>query len=146
MCIKTTTLRFFALAALCLVSATVSAAEKPAGPNHGHILNTEPRAEFFVTADRRVQITFLDRSNRAVAPDGQVVTVTAGDRANPTTLKFARSGGALLSDVALPPGDNVPAVVQIKAVAGAKTSIDKFNVDLTKCPDCKKPEYACTCH
>lgn len=146
MTIKTATLRLLALAALGLASTTAFGAEKPAGPNHGRILNTDPRAEFFVTADRKVQITFLDRNNQAVAPAGQVVTVTAGARSNPTTLKFTPSGNALVSDVALPAGENVPAVVQIKANPAARTSTDKFNVDLAKCPDCTKAEYACTCH
>ena len=116
------------------------------GAHYGRLLTTEPRAEFFVTAERKVQITFLDPSNQPVAPTEQVVTVTAGERLAPTTLKFAKSGNALLSDVALPAGNAVPAVIQIKANAAAKNTIERFNVDLSKCPECKKAEYACVCH
>ena len=144
--IKTNALRLFAVAALSLVSATTYADPKPSGPNGGRILKTEPRAEFFVTADRKVQITFLDKSNKAVAPADQVVTVTAGERSAPKTMKFAKSGNALVSDIALPAGNDVPAVIQIKANATAKTTTDKFNVDLSKCGECKKAEYACVCH
>lgn len=145
--IKIHALRLLALAALGLFSFSAQAADKKAaGPNGGRLLTTEPRAEFFVTAERKVQITFLDPSNQPVAPTEQVVTVTAGERSAPTTLKFARSGNALLSDVALPAGNAVPAVIQIKANAAAKNTIERFNVDLSKCPECKKAEYACVCH
>ena len=98
------------------------AVKKIAGPNGGRILTGfEPRAEFFVTADRKVQITFLGEDGKAVAPAEQVVTVTAGDRSAPTKLTFAKSGNVLLSDVALPTGDEVPTVVQFKPKPEAKT-------------------------
>jgi hypothetical protein len=139
------TLRSVACVALGLVSLALHAAPKPSGPNGGRILKTEPRAEFFVTAERKVRITFLDAQNRAVAPTGQVVTVTAGERAAPVTLKFSPAGDGLVSDAALPAGANVPAVVQIKAGATAKASVDRFNVDLAKCPECSRAEYACVC-
>ncbi len=120
--------------------------KKTAGPNGGRIVTSiEPRAEFFVTADRKVQVTFLDAAGKAVAPADQVVTVTAGDRMSPTILTFAKSGNTLVSNVALPKGDVVPAVVQIKASSGGKTVTEKFNVDLAKCGDCKLAEYACIC-
>jgi hypothetical protein len=144
--LKNQVLRLIAIAAVGLVSLSAQASEKPSGPNGGRILKTEPRAEFLVNADRKIQITFLDQANQAVAPAAQVVTVTAGERSAPVTMKFAKSGNAFVSDVPLPAGNDVPAVVQIKASATAKTSIERFNVDLSKCPDCKKAEYACVCH
>jgi hypothetical protein len=142
-------LRFLALIVLGFSAATVQAHDgkkKVAGPNGGRIIATvEPRAEFFVTAERKVQITFLDRDGKAVAPAEQVVTVTAGERAAPTTLTFSRSGNSLISNAALPPGDEVPTVVQIKTTPSAKAVVEKFNVDLAKCGECKLPEYACIC-
>lgn len=143
--------RLIACVALGFACLTALAAEKPAqpaGPNGGRILKTEPRAEFFITKERKVQITFLDAANKPVAPAEQVVTVTAGERASPVTMKFAKAGAgpALVSDVALPAGNDVPAVIQIKASAAAKTTTDRFNVDLSICGECKKAEYACVCH
>jgi hypothetical protein len=147
---KTTALRLLALVALAVLGAAVASAhgskQKVAGPNGGRILTAfEPRAEFFVTADRKVKITFLDEKNRAIAPAAQVVTVTSGDRATPVRLTFARAGDALVSNAALPAGKDLPTVVQIKADATAKTVTEKFNVDLAKCPECKLGEYACIC-
>ncbi len=138
----------------CLTLAVLGAAsatahgnkQKVAGPNGGRILTAvDPHAEFFVLPDRTVKITFLDGKNRAVAPAGQVVTVTSGDRAAPVRLTFTRVGDALVSSAALPAGKDLPTVVQIKANPAAKSVTEKFNVDLAKCPECKLGEYACTC-
>lgn len=120
--------------------------KKEAGPNGGRLLTAiDPHAEFFVTADRKVQITFLDAADQPVAPSGQVVTVTTGDRAAPTRLSFTRAGNVLLSDAALPEGNNLPTVVQIKVSPDAPTVTERFNVDLSICGGCNHAEYACTC-
>jgi hypothetical protein len=144
--------------AACAFSFAAFAAEKPhnpddhthekkvAGPNRGRVLTgLDPRAEFFVTADRKVQITFLDKDGKPVAPKAQVVTVTAGNRAAPTTLTFAKSGNVLVSNAALPAGNGFPTVVQIVPTPGAETVVHKFNTDLSKCGACKNAEYACVC-
>jgi hypothetical protein len=120
--------------------------KKVAGPNGGRIIATvTPRAEFFVTADRKVQITFLDQAGKAIAPADQIVTVTTGDRSAPKVLTFAKAGNTLLSTTAFPAGNDLPAVVQIKAGPTGKTITAKFNVDLSKCGECKLAEYACIC-
>jgi hypothetical protein len=139
--------RFATLLALGLTLTSAQAAEKKtAGPNGGRILTSvEPRAEFFVLPDRKVQITFLGTDGKAVAPAAQTVTVTAGDRASPTTLSFAKSGNTLVSNAPLPAGDPVPTVVQIKRDPTGRTTTAKFNVDLAKCGECKLAEYACIC-
>lgn len=129
-------------------AAALNAAEskKVAGPHGGRILaGLEPRVEFFVTAERKVQITFLDRNGKAVAPAEQVVTVTTGDRAAPTRLTFAPSGGALVSNQPLPTGNDWPTVVQIKSTPAAKTVTERFNLNLSTCSECKLGEYACIC-
>lgn len=120
--------------------------KKVAGPNGGRLITSvEPHAEFFVTKERKVQITFVDDAGKVVAPGAQVVTVTTGERAAPTKLTFAPSGNALLSTAALPAGDDFPTVVQIKATADAKTVNEKFTLDLSTCGECQAPEYACKC-
>lgn len=120
-------------------------APKSAGPNGGRILKgTDPQAEFFVTSDRKVQITFLDHHGEVIAPAGQTVVVTTGKRSDPTRLTFAPAGNVLLSDGVVPAGKRVPTVVQITPL-DAKTLTAKFNVNLATCPECKLAEYACTC-
>jgi len=119
--------------------------KKSAGPNGGRVLNgIDPRAEFFVTSDRKVQITFLDDHGQAVAPAGQTVVVTSGKRSAPTSLNFAPVGNVLLSDDAIPAGNRVPTVVQITP-SNAKTVTSKFNVNLSTCSGCQLVEYACIC-
>ena len=93
-----------------------------AGPNGGRVLTAvEPHAEFFVKEDRTVQIAFVDDDLKPVAAGAQTVSVIAGDRTNPTRLAFAKTGDVLLSDKALPDGNDFPVVVQIKTDSSADT-------------------------
>jgi hypothetical protein len=144
---KNTIIRLLALTALAFTITVASAHEKnEVGPNKGRLLTVvEPHAEFFVTAERKVQITFVGEDGKAVAPADQVVTVTAGDRSAPTKLTFTQTGNVLLSDTALPAGNNFPAVVQIKTTPEAKPVYARFTVNLAICGECTNAEYACTC-
>lgn len=144
---KTTAIHLLATLILALPAlAADDHAKTEAGPNGGKILTAiEPHAEFFVTADRRVQITFLGGDGKAIAPAAQTVIVTTGDRTAPTKLTFVKSGDALVSEQAIPEGNNLPTVVQIKVTPEARAAVAKFNLTLAKCPGCKLPEYACTC-
>lgn len=147
--IKTIALTLLTSLCLGLTAVSVSAhgddAEKTAGPNGGRVLTgTDPRAEFFVTGERKVQITFLDDHGQAVAPAGQKVLVIAGQRSAPVQLTFAPEGDVLLSNVALPAGNRVPTIVQITPADG-KTATERFNVNLATCPECHYAEYACIC-
>lgn len=131
---------------LILALPALAGEKKEAGPNGGRILTAvEPHAEFFVTSDRKVQITFLGENGKPIAPAGQTVAVTTGERANPARLTFAKSGDVLLSEQPLPDGNNFPTVVQIKASPDAKAAVEKFNLNMTICPECRLAEYACTC-
>ena len=151
---KIKTIAFAILASLCLGLTTVSvsahgeeehAPKKSVGPNGGRVLNSiDPRAELFITADRKVQITFLDNQGQPISPAGQTVVVTSGRRSAPTQLTFLQVGDVLLSDVAVPAGRRVPTVVQITSPEG-KTAIERLNVNLTVCSGCDNPEYACIC-
>jgi hypothetical protein len=117
-----------------------------AGPNGGRVLHKiEPHLEFFVTKDRKVMLTQLDNKLRAIPVNSQIVRVTAGDRSSPVRMKFVKQGNVLISETAFPAGDDFPVVVQIKNHAGGKTIIEKFTLDMTKCPTCPYLEYACTC-
>lgn len=117
-----------------------------AGPNGGRVLDAvEPHAEFFVTADRKVQISFVDDDLKQIAAGEQSVSVIAGDRSNPTNLAFTKSGDVLMSDKSLPAGNDFPVVVQFKVDASADTVRARFNLNLNDCPTCEYKEYACTC-
>lgn len=144
--------RILPLAIALLTSLTAHAGKdhshekKIAGPNGGRILTSiEPHAEFFVTADRKVQITFVDDEFKAIAPAEQVVAVTTGERSAPVKMSFTKTGNALLSEQTVPEGNNFPVVVQIKTSPAAKATVEKFTLNLSNCPDCKLAEYACIC-
>ena len=117
-----------------------------AGPNGGKVLHgVEPHLEFFVTKDRKVQITALGEDGKAIPIGEQTVRITGGSRSNPTRMTLAKSGDVLVSGIAFPEGNDFPVVVQIKPSADAKTVIEKFNLNLADCPTCDYKEYACTC-
>jgi len=144
-----------AIAAALLTSITLQAAEeghghshekKIPGPNGGRIMTAiEPHAEFLVTEDRKVQITFLNDALKPVASAEQIVNVTTGERSAPVKMTFTQSGESLISEQFVPEGNNFPVVVQIKNTPDAKTAVERFTLNLTKCPGCDLPEYACTC-
>jgi hypothetical protein len=135
------------LLALLILSLTVASAhEKKVGPNGGRLLTAvQPHAEFFVMPDLKVQITFIGENGKPVAPTGQVVIVTTGDRSAPTKLTFTPSGNALVSDAPLPVGNDLPTIVQIKSDPNAKAVVERFHLNFSKCTECLHPEYACTC-
>ena len=117
-----------------------------AGPTGGKLITAvEPHVEFFVNKEKKVEIRFVDDANKVVAPGAQVITVTLGERSKPTKLTFTKDGNKLVSDKTVPEGNDYPTVVQIKTDAKAKPVNARFNLNMTKCPSCTNPEYACTC-
>ncbi len=121
-------------------------AAKKAGPTGGRLITAvEPHVEFLVTKDKKIEIRFVDDDNKVVAPAAQVISVTLGDRSNPTKLTFTKEGDKLMSDKVIPEGNDYPIVVQIKTDAKAKAVNEKFNLNLSKCPTCSLQEYNCTC-
>lgn len=136
-----------AVLALCpTLRAHEEGPAKKAGPNGGRVITTvEPHAEFFVTAEKKVRITFLTEDGKAVAKEGAEISLVGGDRANPTKLTFAKDGDSYLSDKVLPEGKNFPVIVKIKVGPDAKQVTEKFGLNLADCGECKHKEYACTC-
>ncbi|MEJ6571737.1 MAG: hypothetical protein QNL01_16300 [Akkermansiaceae bacterium] len=123
-------------------------AKKVAGPNGGKVIITvEPHAELFVTADRKLRITFLGEDNKGIAVAAQSVSVVCGDRSKPTMLTLVKEadGNSLLSTAALPAGNNFPTIVTLKTTPEAAPVRDRFILNLNDCPTCKYKEYACTC-
>ncbi len=125
-----------------------SHAKKIAGPNGGRVITSvEPHAEFFVTPDNKVRITFLNEQNQPIPVAEQTVGIVCGDRSNPTTLTFTKAAdnNFLLSNETLPAGNNHPTIVSFKTTPAAPTVRAKFILNLTDCPTCDHKEYACTC-
>ncbi len=117
-----------------------------AGPTGGRMITeVEPHAEFFVNADNKIEIRFFNHDNEPVAAAGKTVNVIMGERSKPTKLAFTEEGDKLISDQAIPEGNLLPTVVQIKASADAKTVTERFNLNLSDCPTCDYKEYACIC-
>lgn len=115
-----------------------------AGPNGGKVMHeVHPHAELFVTKDRKLQITFLSNAGKATSPGRHTIKAICGKRTRPTRMSFTRKGYALLSEQPLPAGNKIPTAVQIGKGSGKKPVIIRLNLDLEKCPDCKKPKYAC---
>ncbi|MFD2256519.1 hypothetical protein ACFSSA_07520 [Luteolibacter algae] len=120
--------------------------ENTAGPNGGRIIHSvEPHAEFLVTAERKIQITFLGEDGKAIPAGAQSITAIGGDRSSPTRMTFEKSDDFFISDKALPEGNDIPIVLMIKLSPEAKTVTEKFNINLAQCPTCQHQEYACTC-
>jgi hypothetical protein len=127
-------------------AADAKASKVEAGPRKGRILAVgEPKAEFFVEADKTVSIKFYDKENKVVAPTAQTVTATVDAKGKKTKLEFATKGDALVSSAKIPDGNGNPVVVQVKTAAEAKPQNFRFKLDLTTCAECSNPEYACTC-
>lgn len=127
-------------------SAEHSHAKKQAGPNGGRLITeVTPHAEFFFTADRFAQITFVNDAGEAIAPAEQVVSLMGGSRSNPVQLSFERVNDTLRSVEALPEQDSMPIILSIKSAPEAKTVREKFYLNLSNCGGCDYQEYACVC-
>ena len=137
---------FLLVAATAALTSAVAHEKKNPGPNGGRLLTSvSPHVEFLVTADRKVQLTFVDEAGDPIAPAGQTATIISGSRSAPTTLTFSRQGDVLVSNAPLPEGRVVPTIVQLKPAPGAADVVERFNVNLATCSECKHAEYACIC-
>lgn len=114
-----------------------------AGPNGGRMI-AEANAEFFVTDSRNVQVTFYGAEDKATSPEGKSVIVLTGERSAPFEMSFKVDGDHLISEQAIPAGNNFPTVVEID-LGGDKKVEEKFTLNLNECPKCDNKEYACEC-
>lgn len=130
-----------------LATAAALAADKPAaGPKGGRMLIADAiRAEFFVTAERRVEITFQDTAGKIVPPGPASVTVTAETTSGRVNLPLALKDATLISTEPLPAGEPYRVVVQVRPSAGARPNNFRIELNLHECGECQHAEYACTC-
>ncbi|NJM38335.1 MAG: hypothetical protein HC845_11025 [Akkermansiaceae bacterium] len=135
-----------AFIAAIVASLSFAQAAEIKAPNKGRIIDSvEPRAEFVITQDKKIEIRFLDDTGKVIAPAAQTASVIMGDRAAPTKISFTKDGDKLVSDKAVPEGEKLPVVLQIKTTVDAKAVTEKFNLDTAHCPPCGLAEYACIC-
>jgi len=123
-------------------------AEKVAGPNGGRVIKVvEPSAEFLVTQDKKVIITFLGENNQPLAVASQTVSIVCGDISKPTKLTLVKTDDsrAMISDGALPEGNRYPIIVTFRSSPDAVPVIAQFSLNLDECPNCHYKKYACIC-
>lgn len=134
------------IAAALAAAGLLHAAKPAAGPNGGRVLAAEPSAvEFFVTADRKVALTFLDAAGKPTVPGTQVAAVTAEPAAGKMALPLERSPHGYVSTTPLPAGEPYRVVVQLRATPDATPRNFRVDLNLALCGECQHAEYACTC-
>lgn len=135
-------LTLFALACGSLLHA-----EKiTAGPKGGRLLDSTPlKAEFFVTAERHVEITLYDDHANPILPGAQSIAVTAEPASGRLPLKMEKTATGFLSKTPLPAGEPYRVVVQVRSTPDAKPQNFRLDLNLHTCGECQRKEYACTC-
>jgi hypothetical protein len=135
------------LAAALGLAASLNAAEKiVAGPKGGRLLETTAqKTEFFVNADRKVEINLYDAALKPIAPAAQVVAATAEPKSGRQQLEFEKTETGFVSKTKLPEGEPYRVVVQMREKPDAKPQNFRIEFNLEKCGECKNAEYACTC-
>lgn len=119
--------------------------EAKAGPNGGRIIyELEPHLEFFVKADRTIQISALNEKGEAIPVENLSAQLVGGSRAKPVLMKFVKKGPILISDKALPEMAITPVVLTFSNAESERVRV-KFNVNLSECGSCDYKEYACIC-
>lgn len=135
------------LIAFLLALTTAFAGEKTvAGPKGGRMLMAETfRAEFFVTAERRVEVSFYDQAGQLVAPGAASVAVTAETASGRVAMPLVPKDSMLVSADPLPSGYPYRVVVQVRPAPETRPSNFRIELNLNACGGCQYAEYACTC-
>jgi hypothetical protein len=117
-------------------------------PGGGRILAidsvTTPNAEFKVSADRRFEITFLDKDRKPIALGKRKLVVTAGDRSAAKKLSVEAKGETLVTETA-PEGDDYCVIMQLREPGAAKSIPFRLHFNTSVCSECKQPEWHCDC-
>ena len=119
---------------------------KVAGPNGGKIMEIlDPHFEFFITKEKKVQITFLNEHGETIQPSSQLFSLIAGSGSRRTKLKFEKLGNVLISNEVLPKGNRIPVILNIQASPGSKKILKNIQLSLRECTSCSYKRYACVC-
>lgn len=132
--------------ALAVAGGALFAEEKSTpGPNGGLILKSDSRAEFFVTEDRKVMITFLDAELKPLDPEERQVRVTALAPSGRKSIALERREDVFVSTDALPEGDGFTVVAQIFQDPKGRPQNFRIVYEEHICGECDLREYACIC-
>ena len=138
----------FAVAALSSVVYLTAAEKVVGGPKAGRLLDAgAQKAEFFVTKDRKAEITFYDAGLKPATLAAQVVAITAEPKSGRKTVELEKTANGYISKTALPESkEPYRVVVQLREKPDASPKNYRIDLDLETCGECKRGEYACTCH
>ena len=141
---KSVLLVLLALASTAL--APLLRADIVPGPKGGRLLDAPPhRAEFFVGADRRVEITFYDDALQPVAHGGHQAKVIAELPGARQTIELRETAHGFASTQPLPAGEPYRIVVQFRGGPQSRAVNHRIDLNLAHCGGCDRAEYACTC-
>ncbi len=137
------------LIALLLLATSLHAHERiTLGPKGGRLIAidspTTPNAEFSVTKDNRFQIGFLDKNRKPLPVGERKLTVTAGERSNSKKLTAEIKDEVFITEVA-PAGKDYHVIMQLREPGSTKSKTFRLHYNLSKCPECKNPEWLCSC-
>ncbi|PTX91365.1 hypothetical protein [Opitutus sp. ER46] len=140
-------IRLIPLFLLALAAPALVAAEQvAAGPKGGRLLTRSPEAvEFFVNAERRVEVAFYDAALKPLPPGDREVTVLAEPASGRVPVALEKHAEGFVSAAALPAGEPYRVVVQVREKAGARPQNFRLQLNLANCAECSHPEYACVC-
>ena len=145
-CMKKTLLHLTMLLALC--GSLHAHGRFVFSPSGGRILAIDsvstPNAEFNVSADRRFEITFLDKDRKPIALGERKLVVTAGDRSAAKKLSVEAKGETLVTETA-PAGEDYYVIMQLREPGAAKSIPFRLHFNTAACGECKKPEWQCDC-
>lgn len=147
---KTTSLSsllLFLLIASTYPSPLQAEEKHPSGPNGGRILPGNPRSEFWITPERKIQILFLDEKLQPTPRIQQSAIAHLLLTNGRQSLDFEPHGdNALISTKTLPEGDGYVIVIQLRASPESKPENHRISYHEHVCSGCNLLEYACTCH
>ncbi|MDD2709488.1 MAG: hypothetical protein PHV34_15990 [Verrucomicrobiae bacterium] len=130
---------------LALIAADQPNPAKDKAPHGGRLMGgTAVRAEFLVKADQTVEVYLYDQQLKPVAPADQTVTlILQGKDGAKTKVEFNKGAGAFVSKSPVTIPEGAKAILAVKA--GGKPENFRFDLIMSPCKGCKKPEYACDC-
>lgn len=105
---------------------------------------TTLNAELKVSADRRFEITFLDKDRKPIALGERKLVVTAGDRSAAKKLSIEAKGDTLVTEIA-PEGDDYYVILQLREPGATKSVPFRLHFNTAVCSECKQPEWHCDC-
>ncbi len=118
----------------------------PLGPHGGRLLqfSKDDSIHGELTLTNGVfHVLLLDRQNKPMPVDQQVLAVTGGDRNHASKPAVGRETNGF-SFPALP-GEEYPLVFQFRSTPNAKPVTVRMVYDAAICSACKQPEWRCQC-